>query len=99
MTEEYYAYSIKEDWYKINVVVSSTITVHVYCDPDLMVSVVLYKGSSSKDTDQSTSRGDDCYVSYSGTADYYYVRVKLTGSYGDKGYPGDYYDIEIEVSS
>ncbi len=88
-----------EDWYRLSISSSMHITIFVYSDPDLMVQVTLYRYSSQKGQDASTSRGDDCSISYTGSAGYYYIKIKLTGSYGTMGYPGDYYDIHVYTAS
>ncbi len=89
-----------EDWYHLCMEADSTITVTVVCDADLMVEVIIYKGTTQESRDYSVSRGDDCYISYSGTAsDNYYLMIRLIGDYGTMGYPGDYYDITINIDS
>ena len=88
------------DWYHLDMEADSDITVTVVCDADLMVEVILYKGTTQEDRDYSVSRGDNCYISYSGTAsDYYYLLIRLIGDYGTMGYTGDYYDITINIDS
>ncbi|MHA2323569.1 MAG: S8 family serine peptidase, partial [Candidatus Thorarchaeota archaeon] len=91
------------DWYKYTSYASAHFSIFVYTDPDLMVEVHLYKLLSSclhlVSQDISTIRGDDCSISYSGTSGTYYVLVRLTGSYGSMGFPGDYYDIQIDITS
>ncbi len=87
-----------EDWYKIVIYGENAIYVEVVADPDLMVEVRLYVNYLKVDEDTSTSRGDDCSVSYSkGSTTTYYVRVKLVGSYTAQGHPGDWYDISIDI--
>ncbi|MHA1883350.1 MAG: S8 family serine peptidase [Candidatus Thorarchaeota archaeon] len=88
------------DWYKIVLDVDSTIIVDVDCDDNLMVEIILYSGSTKMAEDESTDRGEDCYLSYDGyESSTYYLLVILTGTYGTMGYPADYYDIEITIES
>jgi hypothetical protein len=96
--------NIDEDWYKKVTGMAGTIHIEVLCDPDLMVEVILYIYKYGRwqlqDSDTSTSRGDDCEISlYRGYSVSYYIKVKLTGSYGTMGYPGDWYDIHVDFIS
>lgn len=88
-----------EDWYIYDDIVSNNFSISVSCDPDLMVEVILYKGNTSVADDESTDRGDDCSIFYTGTAGIYYVCIRLISSSGPMGFPGDYYDIEIAITS
>jgi hypothetical protein len=90
------------DWYKLITNQQGEIRVTVWCDPDLMVEVGIYKYIwryyRRLKYDSSTYRGDDPSFSYTGSGGTYYIRVKPIGSYGLQGYPGDYYHISISVA-
>jgi len=76
------------------------ITVEVMCDPDLWVEIRLYDNYLKVREDESTDRGVDCYLTYSaGSTKTYYVRIKLAGINGVQGWPGDWYDIHIDIQS
>ena len=92
--------SADEDWYKIPLDVASTIVVDVDCDDNLMVEIILYWSVIELEDDESSDRGVDCWLSYEGlSGKTYYLVVKLIGTYGTMGYPADYYDIIITISS
>jgi hypothetical protein len=91
----------RKDWYMYPATSDFDITITISCDYDLMVKVILYRGSTSVEDDESTSRGDGCYISHTGYAGAdYYIEVRLVpGDYYPKGYTGDYYDIQIDLTS
>ncbi|TFH07235.1 MAG: hypothetical protein E4H14_08945 [Candidatus Thorarchaeota archaeon] len=89
-----------EDWYKYPATSDFDITISVSCDPDLMVEVILYRGTTLEEYDSSSERGEDCYIEHTGsTGADYYILVRLIGSYDTMGFPGDYYDIVIDITS
>lgn len=89
-----------EDWYKWDSTLLEDFDITIICDPDLMIEVILYRGTTLVAEDESSSRGDDCSISYRGTATgIYYIVVRAIGSNGAQGYPGDYYDIDVLIVS
>lgn len=89
-----------EDWYKYPATSDVDFIITVSCDPDLMVEVILYRGTTLEEYDSSSERGENCYIEHTGsTGADYYILVRLIGNYDTMGFPGDYYDIVIDITS